>query len=65
MKETIPNIKCHCGRTIRAWGYVKKGITLVYCQCGASWRLVKAGKPIIVGGEGITFITPTHKGGME
>lgn len=47
-KATIPNISCDCGRTIRAWGYVKRGITLVYCVCGKSWRLVKAGKPIRV-----------------
>lgn len=45
-KITIPNINCDCGRTIRAWGYVRKGLTLIICQCGKNWRLVKAGKPI-------------------
>jgi len=47
-KMTIPNIHCHCGRTIRAWRYVKKGLTFITCPCGESWQLVKAGKPIRV-----------------
>jgi len=33
------------------WRYAKKGITRVTCQCGKSWRLVKAGKPIFIGGQ--------------
>ena len=49
-KGTIPNIHCDCGRTIQGWRYAKKGITLVICQCGRRWRLVKAGKTIRISG---------------
>ena len=45
---SIPNIHCDCGRTIRAWGAVRRGITRVGCRCGRVYQLVKAGKPIIV-----------------
>ncbi len=50
MKEVmkIPNIKCVCGKTIQARRQVKKGITTVTCRCGRSYRLCKAGKPIVV-----------------
>jgi len=47
-KATIPNIHCDCGRTIQGWRYAKKGLTLVICRCGIRWRLIKAGKPIII-----------------
>ncbi len=45
---TRPNIHCDCGRTIRAWRYTKKGVTLIVCSCGRRWRLIKAGKPISI-----------------
>jgi len=45
-KATIPNIHCDCGKTIRAWGYVKKGLRVVTCQCGRRWTLAKAGETI-------------------
>ena len=59
-KATIPNILCDCGRTIRAWRYVKKGITMVVCQCGRRWRLVKAGKPINIGGTSPVEVVPVE-----
>lgn len=60
-KPKIPRIKCSCGKTTKP----KRNIAVFICDCGARHRLCRAGKPIRIGGVGITMINDgtTHKGG--
>ena len=58
MGNTIPNIKCDCGKVIQAWRYVQKPGDRVTCpRCGRrTYTLFKAGKDIKVGGNGIVIL---------
>ena len=56
-QKAIPNIHCSCGRTLVAKR--KKLLlqgALIVCPCGQEHRLVKARKPIVIGGAGIKII---------